>query len=230
MGTPARCNTTQVGQRVYMTIDLKSFFVSVEVCRHELDPMSTSPVVTGETRTEETIRLVVSPALRTFETPGHPRLFGVITQVKAVNRDRVRRASQHRLAGSLYYLDELQANPVLAVDYLVVRPRMKLYMETSATVLSRYLHWVSPADAYIYFIGEVFVDVTGYLKRYRATPTEFVTRLVHDIYAHTGIAATAGIGKNLYLAKVVMDILAKHAEIDKRGVCLVELTMRTYRE
>lgn len=230
MGTPARCNTTQAGQRIYMAIDLKSFFASVEARERGLDPMNTNLVVADETRTEKTICLAVSPALKTFGVPGRPRLFEVIAQVKAVNRDRARRASRQRLAGSSYYLDELRANPALAVDYLVARPRMKLYMETSATVLSRYLHWVSPADVHVYSIDEVFIDATGYLERYRATPVEFATKLIYDVYAHTGITATAGIGENLYLAKVAMDILAKHAEADEHGVRLAELTMRTYRE
>lgn len=230
MGTPARCNTTQAGQRIYMAIDLKSFFASVEARERGLDPMNTNLVVADETRTEKTICLAVSPALKTFGVPGRPRLFEVIAQVRDVNRDRARRASRHRLAGSSYYLDELRANPALAVDYLVARPRMKLYMETSATVLSRYLHWVSPADVHVYSIDEVFIDATGYLERYRVTPVEFATKLIHDVYAHTGITATAGIGENLYLAKVAMDILAKHAEADEHGVRLAELTMRTYRE
>lgn len=231
-GTPNRPASASAlaSPRVYIAIDLKSFFASVEARERGLDPMTTNLVVADETRTEKTICLAVSPALKTFGVPGRPRLFEVVARVREVNRERARRAPGRRLSGSSYYLGELTANPTLAVDYLVAPPRMKLYMQTSATILGRYLNWVSPADVHVYSIDEVFIDATGYLERYRVTPAEFATKLIHDVYHCTGITATAGIGENLYLAKVAMDILAKHAEADQHGVRLAELNMRTYRE
>lgn len=222
--------STPTSQRVYLAIDLKSFFASVEARERGLDPMTTNLVVADETRTEKTICLAVSPALKTFGVPGRPRLFEVVARVRDVNRERAHRAPRRRLSGSSYYLGELAENPALAVDYLVAPPRMKLYMETSATILGRYLRWVSPADVHVYSIDEVFIDATGYLERYGLSAADFATKLIHDVYAHTGITATAGIGENLYLAKVAMDILAKHAEADQHGVRLAELNMRTYRE
>lgn len=221
---------TDQEQRTYIAIDLKSFYASVEAQERGLEPLTANLVVADESRTEKTICLAVTPALKTFGVPGRPRLFEVNQRVREVNRQRARRAPGGRLNGKSIFTPELEANPGLAVDYLIAPPRMKLYMQVSGDILRRYLYWVSAEDVHVYSIDEVFIDATRYLEYYRLTARELATAMLHDVYERTGITATAGIGENLYLAKVAMDILAKHAPGDSHGVRLAELSEKTYRE
>lgn len=216
--------------RTYIAIDLKSFYASVEAQDRGLDPLNTNLVVADKSRSEKTICLAVSPALKSFGVPGRPRLFEVVQRVKTLNQERLRASPQHTLADSSVYLDELRRNPNLAIDYLVAPPRMHLYMLVSGKIFRRYLHWVSASDVHVYSIDEVFIDATSYLDYYKVSARELAEAMVHDVYERTGITATAGIGDNLYLAKVAMDVLAKHSQADARGVRIAELTTRSYRE
>lgn len=213
-----------------MAIDLKSFYASVECRDRGLDPMETCLVVADESRTEKTICLAVSPALKEFGVPGRPRLFEVVARTKAVNQQRLRGAPGRQFRGSSNLRSLLRDDPTLALDYLVAPPRMKRYMEVSADIFRRYLHWVSPEDLHVYSIDEVFIDVTRYLRLYGISGRELAERMIHDVFHRTGITATAGIGSNLYLAKVAMDILAKHAPADAHGVRIADLNERSYRE
>ena len=219
-----------MSSRTYLAIDLKSFYASVECRQRGLDPMTTNLVVADIERTEKTICLAVSPALKSFGVPGRPRLFEVVSRVRALNQERARRSPAGRLTGKSVFTTELAADASLAVDYLVARPQMAKYMQVSGDILGTYFRWVSPDDVHVYSIDEVFIDATAYLAHYGMSGRELAETMIHEVYRQTGITATAGIGENLYLAKVAMDILAKHAEPDAHGVRLAELTQRTYRE
>ena len=218
-----------MGNRTYIAIDLKSFYASVECVERGLDPLSTNLVVADESRTNKTICLAVSPALKTFGVPGRPRLFEVEQKVAQINAERARHAGAPLRASSVE-LPALQTDPTLAVDYLVAVPRMALYMEYSTRVLDVYLKHIAPEDIHVYSIDEVFIDATGYLNTYRLTPHELTIRLVREVLAATGVTATAGIGTNLYLAKVAMDIVAKHMPPDEDGVRIAEIDEMSYRE
>ena len=216
--------------RTYIAIDLKSFYASVECMDRQLDPLTTNLVVADESRTEKTICLAVSPSLKAHGIPGRARLFEVVQRVREVNNNRRHRAPRGKFTGKSSSAPELQANPALELDYVVAVPRMGRYMEVSAKIYSVYLKYVSPDDIHVYSIDEVFIDATSYLKLYKLSAREFAMKLIRDVLQTTGITATAGIGSNMYLCKIAMDIEAKHIQADKDGVRIAELDERSYRE
>lgn len=216
-----------MSEKTYIAIDLKSFYASVECIERKLDPMTTNLVVADQSRTEKTIGLAVSPSLKSFGIPGRPRLFEVIQKVKEVNNERRRKAG--KLVGESYNINELKANPALAVSYIVAPPQMAHYMEYSTRIYKVYLKHVAPEDIHVYSIDEVFIDATAYLKTRGMTGHEFAQMLIKDVLNTTGITATAGIGTNLYLAKIAMDIKAKKMPADEDGVRIAELDERSYR-
>lgn len=208
--------------RQYIAIDLKSFYASVECVERGLDPLDTCLVVADSSRTEKTICLAVSPALKSYGIGGRPRLFEVVQRVREVNRQRGRSGKSHSKK-------ELDSRKELAVDYLVAQPRMAHYIQYSTRIYEVYLRHIAPEDIHVYSIDEVFMDVTSYLKNYRMTAHELAMRIIREVLAETGITATAGIGTNLYLCKVAMDIVAKKMPADKDGVRIAELDEMTYR-
>ena len=214
----------------YLAIDLKSFYASQECVSRELDPMTTHLVVADGSRTEKTICLAVSPALKALGVPGRPRLFEVVQKVRELNALRRTRAPGKTFTGKSWDADALAADPALEIDYIVAPPRMAHYMECSTRIYEVYLKYVAPEDIHVYSIDEVFIDVTPYLKTYGLTPREFARKLIHEVLETTGITATAGIGTNLYLCKVAMDIVAKRTEPDEYGVRIAELDEMSYRE
>ena len=216
-------------KRTYIAIDLKSFYASVECVERGLDPLTTNLVVADGSRTEKTICLAVSPSLKAHGVPSRPRLFEVIEQVKAANADRRWRAPKKKLVGSTYDDRLISEDPTLAIDYIVATPRMALYMDYSARIYSVYLKYFSPDDIHVYSIDEVFIDVTGYLKTYKMSAYELSERVVSDVLASTGITATVGIGTNLYLCKVAMDIVAKRMRPNKDGARIATLDEMSYR-
>lgn len=215
--------------RTYIAIDLKSYYASVECVSRNLDPMTTNLVVADQTRTEKTICLAVSPALKRLGVPGRPRLFEVVQKVKEINAERKYKAPDHKQCGTSFNSLELQNNPALAVDYIIAPPRMSYYITQSTTIYEIYMKYVAPEDIHVYSIDEVFMDVTNYLKS-GLSAHEFAKKIIKDVLQQTGITATAGIGSNLYLAKIAMDIVAKHVEPDKDGVCITELDEISYRK
>ena len=215
-------------KKSYIVIDLKSFYASVECIERGLDPMRTNLVVADESRTEKTICLAVSPSLKAYAIPGRARLFEVVQRVKEVNAQR-RYAAGGRLTGISHFDDELKADPTLALDYIVASPRMAYYMEYSTRIYQIYLKHVAPEDIHVYSIDEVFIDATAYIKRLGCTAHDFTRMLLRDVLRQTGITATAGIGTNMYLAKIAMDIEAKHVEADADGVRIAELDEMSYR-
>lgn len=223
-------NRMKKADRVYAAIDLKSFYASVECQERGLDPLTTNLVVADSSRTEKTICLAVSPSLKKYGIAGRARLFEVVQKVKEVNHQRLKKAMRHRFSGSSYDDVELQKNPNLELSYVVATPRMSFYIEYSAKIYEVYLKYLSPQDIHVYSIDEVFVDITGYLNSNKMTAKEFVKRIIIDIYETTGITATAGIGTNLYLCKVAMDIMAKHVRADKDGVRIAQLDESGYRQ
>lgn len=216
-------------QRTYIAIDLKSFYASVECIQREMDPMTTNLVVADMSRTEKTICLAVSPSLKQYGISGRARLFEVVQQVKKVNSLRQQKAPGHTFTGASFDDNELKAHPELSVDYIVAPPQMALYMETSAGIYDVYLKYVAPEDIHVYSIDEVFIDATAYLSTNKLTPREFAMKIILDVLDTTGITATAGIGTNLYLCKVAMDIVAKHIPADRNGVRIAELDEMSYR-
>ena len=215
--------------RCYAAIDLKSFYASVECVERGMDPMTANLVVADPSRTEKTICLAVSPALKSFGVPGRPRLFEVVQKVGELNALRREKAPGRCFSGSSVHIEELATHPELSIDYVVAPPQMARYMEVSAQIYGIYLKYVAPEDIHVYSVDEVFIDLTPYLRLSGLTPREFVTRMVQDVYRTTGITATAGIGTNLYLCKVAMDIVAKHAEADETGMRIAELDETSYR-
>jgi len=216
--------------KTYICIDLKSFYASVECIERNLDPMTTNLVVADPGRTEKTICLAVSPSLKSYGIPGRSRLFEVIGKVREVNYQRRKKAYHYNFTGKSYNDKELKKNNNLELDYIIAPPRMALYIKYSAKIYNVYLKYVSPEDIHVYSIDEVFCDITNYLNYNKMNPKEMVTKMIHDVYTETGITATAGIGTNMYLAKVAMDIVAKHCEPDKYGVRIAELDEMSYRE
>ena len=209
-------------ERQYIAIDLKSFYASVECVERGLDPLDTCLVVADPSRTEKTICLAISPALKSHGIGGRPRLFEVVQKVREVNCRRGH-------AGKSFSQKELNAHAELAVDYLVAQPRMAHYIQYSTRIYEVYLHYIAPEDIHVYSIDEVFMDVTSYLKSYQMTAHELAMKIIREVLAETGITATAGIGTNLYLSKVAMDIVAKKMPADKDGVRIAELDEMTYR-
>ena len=216
-------------QRTYIAIDLKSFYASVECMQRNLDPMTTNLVVADLSRTEKTICLAVSPALKQYGISGRARLFEVVQQVKQANAQRQRKAPGRTFTGASHDDTELKAHPELAIDYVVAPPQMAKYMKTSTEIYNVYLKYVAPEDIHVYSIDEVFIDATHYLGTYKLTPCEFAMKIILDVLATTGITATAGIGTNMYLCKVAMDIVAKHIPADRNGVRIAELDEMSYR-
>lgn len=214
----------------YLAIDLKSFYASVECRERHLNPLTTNLVVADPTRTSKTICLAVSPSLKAYGIPGRARLFEVIRSVEDVNRKRRFFAPRHKLTGKSSDAEELAAHQDYAVDYVVAPPRMALYMKYSTQIYQIYLRYVTPELVHVYSIDEVFIDVTNYLKYRNITAHQLARQMIQDILDETGITATAGIGTNLYLAKIAMDIVAKHIPADKDGVRIAELDEMSYRQ
>lgn len=218
-----------MNKRIYIAIDLKSFYASVECVERGLDPMITNLVVADASRTEKTICLAVSPSLKNYGIAGRPRLFEVIQKVNEVNAGRKRYAPAHTFNGSSVNAAELELSPELSMNYITAPPQMAHYMECSTEIYKIYLNYIAPEDIHVYSIDEVFMDVTDYLPTYNLTAREFAMKLILDVLKSTGITATAGIGTNLFLCKVAMDIEAKHIPADKNGVRIAELDEITYR-
>jgi len=217
-------------QRTYIAIDLKSFYASVECVERGLDPLTTNLVVADESRTEKTICLAVSPSLKSYGIPGRPRLFEVVQKVAEVNRERKRHIAGYQFHGKSHLDAELKANPDWEVDYLIAPPRMAYYIDYSTRIYQVYLKYIAPEDIYPYSIDEVFIDATDYLESYKMTAHELALKMVRDVLKETGITATAGIGTNMYICKVAMDIVAKHIQADKDGVRIAELDEMSYRQ
>ena len=216
-------------ERTYIAIDLKSFYASSECVELGFDPLRTHLVVADESRTDKTICLAVSPSLKAYGLPGRARLFEVREKLRQINAERQLRAPGHRFRGTSYYADELEADPSLAVDVYIAKPRMSHYLNASGKIYGIYLRYASADDIHVYSIDEVFMDATRYLHAYGKTPHELARDIVRAIYNETGITATAGIGTNLYLAKVAMDIVAKHIPADAEGVRIAQLDEMSYR-
>lgn len=216
--------------RIYLAIDLKSYFASCECAMRNLNSLTTNLVVADRSRTDKTICLAVSPSLKAYGIPGRPRLFEVIQKVKEVNQERVRKAPNQKFTMASFDANAIKDDPSLELSYIVAPPRMKLYIETSAKIYSIYLKFVAPEDIFVYSIDEVFIDATAYLKTYEMSPRELAMAMIREVLEETGITATAGIGTNLYLAKVAMDIVAKHVEADSSGVRIAELDETSYKE
>ena len=213
-----------------MAIDLKSFYASVECVDRHMDPLTTNLVVADPDRTEKTICLAVSPALKAYGIPGRPRLFEVVAQVKEINETRRAKLRTHRFSGSSSNADELKADPSLELTYEIAKPRMATYMRYSTDIYKIYLKYISADDIHVYSCDEVFMDVTQYLDTYNMDAHQLTRTMIQDVLDSTGITATAGIGSNMFLAKIAMDIEAKHIEADADGVRIAQLDERTYRE
>lgn len=216
-------------QKIYTSIDLKSFYASVECRERGLNPLTTNLVVADSSRTEKTVCLAVSPSLKKHGIAGRARLFEVIQKVREVNSERRYKTPGHVFNGKSYDDIELQKHPEYELDYIVATPQMKKYMQYSTDIYNIYLQYFSPEDIYVYSIDEVFIDITHYLKTYNMKATELVTKVINDVYDKTKITATAGIATNLYLCKVAMDIVAKHTKPNEKGVriaCLDEMMYR----
>ena len=216
-------------EKSYIAIDLKSFYASVECIERGLNPLDTYLVVADESRTDKTICLAVTPALKSYGIPGRPRLFEVRQRVNEVNAMRQHQAGKHRMTGATCTHTELLRSPGLTLDFIIAPPRMAHYMEYSTRIYNVYTKYVSPEHIVVYSIDEVFMDVTPYLATYHCTPHQLAGRIIRDILSTTGITATAGIGTNLYLAKIAMDIVAKHIPADRDGVRIAELDEMSYR-
>ena len=216
-------------ERTYICCDLKSFYASVECVERGLDPMTTNLVVADKRRTEKTICLAVSPSLKAYGISGRARLFEVVQRVAEVNARRKWNAPGHQLTGSSWHDPEVQQNPSLALDYIVAPPRMAHYIDWSTKIYSVYLKYVAPEDIFPYSIDEAFMDITSYLDTYKMTARELTRTIILDILKTTGITAAAGMGANLYLAKIAMDIVAKHVQADKDGVRIAKLNEMSYR-
>lgn len=216
-------------QKSYIAIDLKSFYASVECVERDLNPLTTNLVVADPERTDKTICLAVSPALKAYGLSGRARLYEVVQKVREINRERERRHGK-KLTGKSTDAIELKNNPALALDYIVAVPRMAFYISYSTRIYNIYLKYIAEEDMHAYSIDEVFIDATPYLKNYRLTTRELAIKIIKEVLKETGITATAGIGTNMYLAKVAMDIVAKHTKPDKDGVRIAELDEMSYRK
>ena len=217
-------------KRQYIAIDLKSFYASVECVERGLDPLTTNLVVADSSRTEKTICLAVSPSLKSYGIPGRARLFEVIQKVKEANDFRKRKAPGYKFEGKSSDFTELSQNPSLEIDFLIAPPQMAHYMKISTEIYRIYLRYIAPEDIHVYSIDEVFIDATNYLQTYQMTAHELAIKLIRDVLKETGVTATAGIGTNLYLCKIAMDIVAKHIPADKDGVRIAELDEMSYRQ
>lgn len=216
--------------RTYIAIDLKSFYASVECIERGLDPLTTNLVVADNSRTEKTICLAVTPSLKSYGVSGRPRLFEVVQRVREINATRLYNLRKREFSGFSYNKKELDDDLNLKLDYIVAPPRMAFYMEYSTRIYSIYLKYVAPEDIHVYSIDEVFMDVTSYLNTYGLSAKDLTQKIILDVLHETGITATAGIGTNLYLCKIAMDIVAKHIPADTNGVRISELDEISYRE
>jgi DNA polymerase V len=227
--------------RCCIAIDLKSFYASAECTQRHLDPLTTNLVVADASRTDKTICLAVSPSLKAHGISGRARLFEVVQRVKEVNRTRFSKAmrmgvlpadenGRHHFTSASFDAEALERDPSLELSYIVAPPRMRMYEEYSTKIVSIYLKYIAPEDIHVYSIDEVFIDATGYLETYHLTAHELAMTMIREVLYTTGITATAGIGTNLYLAKVAMDIVAKHVSADKDGVRIAELDELSYRK
>lgn len=214
----------------YIAIDLKSFYASVECVDRGLNPLTTNLVVADRSRTEKTICLAVSPSLKAYGIPGRARLFEVVQRLKEVNAARRVKAPGRTFTGKSYIAPELELHPEYEMDFIAAPPRMALYLQTSTEIYNIYLKYISKDDIHVYSIDEVFIDVTHYLKIYKMTPRELAMEMIKDILKTTGITATAGIGSNMYLCKIAMDVVAKHVPADENGVRIAELDEMSYRK
>ncbi len=221
---------TKEYENIYIAIDLKSFYASVECQERGLNPLTTNLVVADSSRTEKTICLAVSPSLKQYGIPGRARLYEVVQKVKEINEQRKFNAPGHKFTCTSYDDIALKNNRDLELAYIIAPPRMSYYMQYSTKIVNIYLKWFSIEDIYVYSIDEVFIDITHYLKTYNCTPRELATKVVQDVLNETGITATVGIGTNMYLAKVAMDIVAKHTDADKFGVRIAGLDEKAYRK
>ena len=216
-------------QHTYIAIDLKSFYASVECRDRGLDPLDTNLVVADESRTDKTICLAVTPTLKSFGISGRARLFEVKQRVQEINADRKRNLRGREFSGSSHFYSELSKDPSLELDFIIAPPRMAYYMEYSTRIYEIYMKYVAPEDIIVYSIDEVFMDVTDYLQTYRMSPRDLAMKMILEVLETTGITATAGIGTNLYLCKVAMDVMAKHIPSDENGVRIAFLDEMTYR-
>ena len=214
----------------YIAIDLKSFYASVEAAERGLDPLDVNLVVADESRTDKTICLAVSPSLKAIGVPGRGRLFEARQIIRAANTDRLAKAPGHAFGGKSVFASELAANPSLELDMIIAPPRMRLYMDYSRSIVEIYMRYVSPEDILIYSVDEVFIDTTPYLTYYGMTARELAMKMIRDVLDTTRITATVGIGTNLYLAKIAMDIVAKRMPPDSDGVRIAELDEMSYRQ
>ena len=217
-------------EKTYACIDLKSFYASVECQERGLDPITTNLVVADNSRTDKTICLAVSPSLKSYGLSGRSRLYEVVQKVRKVNQNRKQAINGARFKCKSYNDVEVKKNKYLELDYIVAPPRMALYMKYSTEIYNVYLKYLSPDDIFVYSIDEVFIDLTNYLNFYNMSAKDLITKIIQDVYKTTGITATSGIGTNMYLAKVAMDIVAKHSEPDEYGVRLAEIDEMTYRK
>ena len=215
--------------KVYIAIDLKSFYASVECFERGLDPLKTNLVVADKSRTEKTICLAVTPSLKAYGISGRARLFEVVEKVKQINAQRRALAPGKQFTGSSFMDEELKKDPGLELDYIVASPRMSMYMKYSSMVYNVYLKYIAPEDILVYSIDEVFIDATSYLSFYGLTANELAMKMILDVLSVTGVTATAGIGTNLYLAKIAMDIYAKKMKADENGVRIAALDEMSYR-
>ena len=216
--------------RIYACIDLKSFYASVECIERKLDPLDTNLVVADITRTEKTVCLAITPTLKQYGLSGRARLFEVNQKVKEINNQRKKENNYKKFINKSYSDKKLKQNKNLELDFIIATPQMKKYMEYSTDIYKIYLKYLAPEDIYVYSIDEIFCDITSYLKTYKMTPKELISKIIKDIYETTGVTATAGIGTNMYLAKVSMDIVAKHVEPNEIGVRIAEINEKSYRK
>ena len=214
----------------YIAIDLKSFYASVECVDRGLNPLNTNLVVADKSRTEKTICLAVSPSLKAYGISGRARLFEVVQRVGEVNAQRLSKIRGKDFSGSSHFADELAEHPEFKLDYITAPPRMARYIEVSSKIYGVYLNYIAPEDMHVYSVDEVFIDASKYLRLYNMTAYELADKIIRDVLSQTGITATAGIGTNLYLCKIAMDIHAKHIKADKDGVRIAELDEKSYRE
>ena len=217
-------------KRIYACIDLKSFYASVECRERNLDPLKTNLVVADESRTEKTVCLAITPSLKQYGLSGRARLYEVIAKVKEINKDRKKKNKYKNFTSKSYDDIELQNDSSKELSFIIAKPQMRKYMKYSTNIYNIYLKYLAPEDIYVYSIDEVFCDITNYLKMYNLKPKELITRMIKTVYEETGITATAGIGTNMYLAKIAMDIVAKHTEPNEFGVRIAILDEMRYRK
>lgn len=216
-------------EKIFAAIDLKSFFASVECHERGLDPLTTNLVVADKSRTDKTICLAISPSLKSYGLPGRARLFEVNQKVRDINADRLQKTSLGIFLGRSSNNQELLKNPNLKLDFIIAKPRMRYYLDYSSKIYNIYLRHIAPEDIFAYSIDEVFCDLTSYLKMTGSTPEDFVSNMISEILRETSITATAGLGTNLFLAKVAMDIMAKHAQPNSAGIRIAKLDEQSFR-